>query len=111
MGELQILIECKTCSKIPALIKKEDAWAVVQKAADFDKKMRRVTLGKPAFDETAKKKAAVSGEITLVEHSVFVEGLLRVLSGSLNPEEFLEWLSAPGISELDRLKGTPTFEG
>ena len=45
LGAQQILLECKTCTKSPALIKKEEAWAVVQKAADFDRAMRRVTLG------------------------------------------------------------------
>jgi helicase len=41
LGSKQILLECKTCTKSPALIKKEEAWAVVQKAADFDATMRR----------------------------------------------------------------------
>jgi helicase len=81
LGEWQILLECKTCNTSPPLIKKEDAWAVLQKSGDFDKAMRRVTLGKPAFDETSKKKAAASHDITLVEHTVFMEGLLRVHIG------------------------------
>lgn len=82
---------------------------MVQKAADFSKSMRRVTLGKPAFDETSKKKAAASHDITLVEHSIFVEGLLRVHTGELLPRDFLEWVSTPGIAELERLGGKPTF--
>ena len=49
----ELLLECKTCTKSPQLIKKEEAFAVLQKAADFGKEMRRVTLGKPAFDETS----------------------------------------------------------
>jgi len=109
IGELEVLVECKTCSKSPPLIKKEEAWAVVQKAADFDKSMRRVTLGKPAFDETSKKKAAASHDITLVEHSVFVEGLLRVHTGELAPIDFLKWLTVPGVAEIERLGGKPTF--
>jgi len=52
LEDLEILIECKTCSKSPPLIKKEEAWAIIQKAADFDSRMKRVTLGKPAFEET-----------------------------------------------------------
>lgn len=109
IGELEVLIECKTCTKSPPMIKKEEAWAVVQKAADFDKNMRRVTLGKPAFDETSKKKAAASHDITLIEHSVFIEGLLRVHTGELSPRDFLEWVSVPGVAELERLGGKPTF--
>jgi helicase len=109
LGELQILIECKTCSKSPPFIKKEDAWAILQKSGDFDKAMRRVTVGKPAFDETSKKKAAASHDITLVEHTVFMKGLLRVHSGTLQPSEFLSWLAMPGIAEIERLGGTPTF--
>lgn len=109
LGDIEILIECKTCSKSPPLIKKEEAWAVLQKAADFDPNMKRVTLGKPLFDETSKKKAAASYDITLVEHGVFMEGLLRVHTGTLEPKEFLVWLGTAGVAEIDRLGGSPTF--
>lgn len=111
LGTQQILLECKTCTKSPALIKKEEAWAVIQKAADFDPAMRRVTLGKPAFDETSKKKAAAAKDITLVEHSVFMEGLLRVHGGTLSATDFLTWLGRPGVAELERLGGSPTYLG
>ncbi|RFB73462.1 MULTISPECIES: DEAD/DEAH box helicase [unclassified Herbaspirillum] len=111
LGSQKILLECKTCTKSPALIKKEEAWAVVQKAADFDPLMRRVTLGKPMFDETSKKKAAASRDITLVEHSVFMEGLLRVHGGTLPVADFMTWLSNPGVAELERLGGSPTYLG
>jgi helicase len=109
LGKTGVLIECKTCSKSPPLIKKEEAWAILQKAADFDQVMRRVTLGKPQFDETSKKKAAASHDITLVEHALFLEGLLRVHAGTLSANEFLNWISTPGVAELERLGGTPTF--
>lgn len=109
MPGLQVLLECKTCTKSPPLIKKEEAWAVMQKAADFDSAMRRVTLGKPAFDETSKAKAAASRDIALVEHAAFMEGVLRVHSGTLTPADFLAWLAAPGIAEIERLPGTPTY--
>lgn len=111
LGPQQILLECKTCTKTPALIKKEEAWAVMQKAADFDRAMRRVTLGKPAFDETSKKKAAASQDITLVEHSVFMEGLLRVHGGTLSAADFMTWLGSSGVAELERLGGSPTYLG
>ncbi|WP_159590425.1 DEAD/DEAH box helicase [Hydrogenophaga sp. BPS33] len=109
LGAQQVLLECKTCTKSPPLIKKEEAWAVMQKAADFDPIMRRVTLGKPAFDETSKKKAAASKDITLIEHSLFMEGLLRVHGGSLSAADFMAWLGSPGVAELERLAGTPTY--
>lgn len=109
LGAQQVLLECKTCTKLPPLIKKEEAWAVMQKAADFDSAMRRVTLGKPAFDETSKKKAAASKDITLIEHSVFMEGLLRVHGGSLSAADFMTWLGNPGVAELERLGGSPTY--
>lgn len=111
LGAQQVLLECKTCTKSPALIKKEEAWAVMQKAADFDRAMRRVTLGKPAFDETSKKKAAASQDITLVEHGVFMEGLLRVHGGTLSAADFMTWLGTSGVAELERLGGSPTYLG
>jgi len=111
LGAHQILLECKTCTKSPALIKKEEAWAVIQKAADFDQAMRRVTLGKPAFDETSKRKAAASKDITLVEHSLFMEGLLRVHGGTLSVADFMNWLGSPGVAESERLGGSPTYLG
>lgn len=109
LGTRQVLLECKTCSKSPPLIKKEEAWAVMQKGADFEKAMRRVTLGKPHFDETSKKKAAASHDITLVEHSIFIEALLRVHGGTLSADEFLVWLATPGVAEPERLGGIPTY--
>ncbi len=109
LGELKVIVECKTCIRSPALIRKEEAWAVIQKAADFDKVMRRVTLGKPAFNETSKKKASASPDITLVEHSAFLEGLLRVLADGLAHEDFLNWLSEPGVADINRLGGKPTY--
>jgi helicase len=109
LGSIEILLECKTCTKSPPLIKKEEAWAVIQKAADYAPSMRRVTLGKPAFDETCKKKVASSSDITLVEHADFVEGLLRVHSGRLTPQGFLIWLGTPGFAEIERLPGQPSY--
>ena len=77
LGDQEMVLECKTCTKSPPLIKKSEAWSVLQKAADFEAKIRRVTLGKPAFDEVSKEKVAAASDITLVEHAAFVEGLLR----------------------------------
>jgi helicase len=109
LGSLELLIECKTRTNPPLLVKKEDAWAVVQKAADFATTMRRITLGKPGFDETCKGKVASSPDLTLVEHTVFMEGLLRVHSGGVTATEFVEWLAIPGLTDLGRLGGKSTI--
>lgn len=108
-GGHQFIIECKTCTKNPPLIKKEEAYAVLQKADDYDPAMVRVCLGKPAFDEHCKKKAQASNQITLIEHHIFIEGILRVLAGTVSLEEFSEWLSKPGVSEIERLSGKETY--
>lgn len=110
LDDLAVFIECKTTIKNPPLIKKEEAFAVLQKAADFDKNIHRVTLGKPSFDESSKVKAQGSSDITLIEHPVFIEGLLRVHAGAVTPREFLEWLGTPGVSEIARLSGHSTYE-
>jgi len=39
-----------------------------------------------------------------------MEGVLRVFVGAATPEEFMDWLSAPGLAEIERLNGTPTIE-
>ena len=109
LGDREMVLECKTCTKSPPLIKKDEAWSVLQKAADFDENIHRVTLGKPAFDEVSKKKVAAASDITLVEHGAFIEGLLRVHSGSLPPEDFIEWVTNPGLADIERLGGRPTF--
>jgi helicase len=109
LGDLEALIECKTATKNPALINKEDAWAVVQKATDFAPSLRRITLGKPAFDETSKRKAAASTDLTLVENGLFVEAVLRILQRTLSPKEFMDWITVPGVSQLERLPGEVTY--
>lgn len=109
IGPTEALVECKTVSKSSALIGKNEAWAVVQKASDFESKARRVTLGKPAFDEDLMKKAAASSDVTLVENSLFIEGVLRIMRGSATAEEFMTWFTAPGVAELERLPGTATY--
>ena len=109
LGDLEALIECKTATKNPALINKEDAWAIVQKATDFDSHQRRITLGKPAFDETSKSKAAASADLTLLENGLFIEAVLRLLAKTLSPEEFMRWITVPGVSQLERLAGEVTY--
>jgi helicase len=91
------------------LINKEDAWAIVHKATDFSPHLKRVTLGKSAFDETSKSKAAASTDLTLVESGPFVEAVLRLLERTLSPEEFMRRITAPGDSQLERLPGEVTY--
>lgn len=104
-----ILIECKTCTKVPNLINKEEAFAILQKAVDHDPKMRRVSLGKPDFDEHSKQKALGASEITLVQHATFIEAALRVHAGSTTLEQFVTWLGTPGVAEIQRLPGRATY--
>lgn len=108
--DIAVLLECKTTTKKPPLINKEDAWAVLQKAADYDGSMHRVTLGKPGFDEHSKKKVLSASDISLIEHAVFIEGMLRLLSGTVDVSQFLEWLVKPGLVEIERLSGLRTYE-
>ena len=108
-GKTTLLIECKTVTKRPPLISKDEAFDVLQKSADFEERMKRVTLGKPDFDEHSKKKAAASSLITLIQHRVFMEGVMRVLTGRLAAGDFVEWLASPGVADLSRLPGTPTY--
>ena len=108
LGDTAALLEIKSTSKRSGLIKKEEAFAVLQKATDYDREMARVTLGKPHFDETSKSKVAASHELTLVEHATFVEAILRVLAGSIEPTAFLAWFTEPGEAEFERIPGNPT---
>lgn len=103
-----ILLEVKTATRRVGLVKKEAAFAVLQKATDYEESIYRVTLGKPAFDEMSKVKALASTNITLVEHLPFLEGILRVLAKNITPNAFIEWLVEPGEAEFQRLPGDAT---
>ena len=109
VGERSVLIEMKTSSKRSGLIKKDEAFAVIQKAMNFDKEIKRATLGKPYFDELSKEKAVASvEEVTLVEHSCFMECVLRVLCGNISADDFMDWISQPGLAEFARIPGRRT---
>jgi helicase len=109
IGKQEAFIECKTTTKSPWLVNKEEAWAVLQKASDFSPNVRKVTLGKPAFDETSRKKAAATSELTLVENGILIEALLRVKNGDMNAKEFMAWLCSPGVAEIERLPGNVSY--
>ena len=109
LKDVAVLLEIKTASRKSGLIKKEGAFAVMQKASDYSHDIVRVTLGKPKFDATSKTKVAASHGITLVEHDVFMEAVFRVLTKEVTPEEFLDWLTKPGEAEFKRIPGKPTI--
>src|ERR1039457_1801742 len=75
----------------PSAYQQEDAWAVVQKAADYDQSMRHITLGKPAFDETSKRKAAASTDLTLIENRGFVRTVFCLLPKRKSPQQLIEF--------------------
>ena len=108
LDSIAVLLEIKTASRKSGLIKKEEAFSILQKATDYGEEMARVTLGKPYFDETSKSKVGASHELTLVEHATFIEAILRVLAGEIEPTAFLAWLTEPGEAEFDRIPGKPT---
>lgn len=110
LGTKSMLIECKTTTKNPPLIKKDEAFAVLQKSVDFEGSFYRVTLGKPGFDEHSKKKVQAAKDVTLLEHEVFVEGFLRVYAGKISAQDFFEWIARPGLTEIERLGGMPSYE-
>ena len=103
------IVEMKTTTRRSGLLKKEASFAVLQKGADFDHSMARVTLGKPDFDETSKSKAIASRDITLVSHANFMEAALRVLAKEITPIQMLEWIMEPGLAEFDRIPGRATY--
>lgn len=110
LDDMSVIVECKTTTKKPPLIKKEEAFAVMQKAIGYDSAMHRVTLGKPGFDEHSKKKVQSAADVALVSHDIFMEGILRVHAKQVSPQEFLAWFALPGLAELDRLVGKASYE-
>ncbi|MRW83720.1 DEAD/DEAH box helicase [Pseudoduganella sp. FT26W] len=105
-GERSLVLECKTTTKRPPLINKEEAFAVLHKAADIAN-VHKVSLGKPSFDTFSESKACASVEITLLKHSDFVEAMLLLRSGALTAADVFDWLMEPGVSELERLGQIP----
>lgn len=103
-GQRSAVLECKTCTKKPPAITKDEAFAVLTKAADFDAKIRRVTLGKPGFDSFSEAKACGSSEITLVRHSDFIEAMLVLRAEHASADDVFAWLVEPGVAELERLE-------
>lgn len=107
-GDESAFIECKTTIRKIPLIKKEEAFSVLQKSADVDPQVKRICLGKPQFDESTKMKAQASSEITLLTNSAMVEGVLRHLGGEITADELAAWLFRTGVSEVERLGGLST---
>jgi helicase len=109
-GDDAAFIECKTTTRRIPLIRKEEAFAVLQKSADVEERVRRICLGKPHFDETAKLKAQSSRQITLIENAILIEGVLRHLSGEFPVDTLSHWLCQVGVTEMERLPGRSTPE-
>jgi len=55
------------------------------------------------------QRIAASNDLTLVEHGPFIEAVLRLLAKTLTPQEFMHWITTPGVSELERLSGQATY--
>lgn len=96
------VIECKTCTKKPPTINKEEAFAVQHKAADI-KDVHKITLGKPGFDTFSEGKACAATDITLIRHADFIEAVLLTRVGDVSVEQFFDWLVSPGVAEIERL--------
>jgi len=97
-----IVIECKTKNKKNAAIDKEDAFAVLIKAADINAD-HFITLGKPDFSTFSKEKATGSDKITLVPHYCFIDAVIRIWEGRQNPQTIFQWLKIPGVASLNKL--------
>lgn len=104
LGSKSAVLECKTCTKKPPAITKDEAFAVLTKAANIESTTRRVTLGKPGFDTFSEGKACGSTEITLVRHTDFIDAMLLLRSGFVTSEEVFSWLVEPGVAEIERLE-------
>lgn len=102
------LIECKTTQKDS--IKKEDAFSITHKASDYDSSFARISLVKPNLEKNIKEKAQNNLSITLLEHNILIEGFLRLLSKSISTDEFFEWITQPGLTQIKNLKGDPTHK-
>ena len=96
------VIECKTTTKRPPTISKDEAFSVLVKAADI-KDVHRITIGKPGFDTFAESKACGSSEITLINHSTFIEAILLRRKGLITLDALFDWLLEPGVAESERL--------
>ena len=107
-GDMAGFIECKTTTRKIQLIKKEEAFSVLQKSADVDPNVKRICLGKPHFDESSKIKAQASSEITLLSNAVLIEGILRRLANEISDDDLAQWLLRPGVTEIERLGGKST---
>lgn len=97
-----LVLECKTCTKKPPHINKEEAFAVLIKAADI-KDAHKITLGKPGFETFAEGKACASTELTLLRHSDLIEAVLLIRLGVVTHEDAFQWLLEPGVAEIERL--------
>lgn len=78
-----VLVECKTKQSEAALVSKDDAFAVLIKGADI-RCDSYLTIGKPDFDVFSKEKAGGTENVSLVNHVVFVEALIKYMEGHIS---------------------------
>jgi len=96
------VIECKTTTKKPPIISKDEAFSVLVKAAEIEG-VHCITIGKPGFDTFAESKACGSSKITLINHTTFIEAMLLRRKGLVTLDALFDWLLEPGVAESDRL--------
>ncbi|MEW8664748.1 MAG: hypothetical protein AB2557_20020, partial [Candidatus Thiodiazotropha sp.] len=63
-----------------------------------------LTIGKPDFDVFSKEKAGGTENVSLVNHVVFVEALIKYLEGHVSGGDFYDWLTAPGPKRIEYLE-------
>lgn len=98
-----VLVECKTKQSEAALVSKDDAFAVLIKGADI-RCDSYLTIGKPDFDVFSKEKAGGTENVSLINHVVFVEALIKYLEGYVSDGDFYDWLTAPGPKRIENLE-------
>lgn len=97
-----LVIECKTTTKKPPAISKDEAFAVMAKAIDI-MDVHRATLGKPAFDTFSQSKACGSSDVTLIGHTAFIDAILLRRMGLISVHDLFGWFLEPGVAESSRL--------
>lgn len=97
------VFECKTKLKEGALVSKDDAFAVLIKGADI-RCDSYLTLGKPDFDTFSKAKAAGTTNVSLVNHVVFIEAIIKYLEGRIDYVTLYQWLTLPGPKSIENLE-------
>ncbi|MES2822823.1 MAG: DEAD/DEAH box helicase [Pseudomonadota bacterium] len=97
------VVECKTKLNEGAFVSKDDAFAILIKGADI-KCDSYLTIGKPDFDTFSKEKSGGTKNVSLVNHVVFIEAIIKYLEGRIDGFSLYSWLTSPGYKQLDNLE-------